>query len=1639
MLPYHPYFVLVEHYNDWLDEYLHGLLNPEDAKLVEKHCEQCPSCKTALEQARQRLALLQQPPPASEASEELIQTILQQVETWERDRPKRRRKVLRRIAGVAAAVVAVVMILGGIQRYYTNLKPPPYDLMVFGQTELISGTHGSLRVRLVNPNSGKALEGIPVNIEMRDPGADRFIKLASFTTDAQGTGQPRFQLPDWKEGDYELRVTAQTGSDPEMIARKVHLGRSWRLMLTSDRPVYQPGQTIHVRSLALHRGDLKPLAGRPATFSIADPKGNVIFKQQRTTSTYGISAVDCPLADEILEGPYTVACTVDDTQSTLTVQVKKYVLPKFKIDAELDQPYYQPGQKMEAKIHAQYFFGKPVAGASVNIEVRTNGEAKVLQRRTLKTDDTGKTTCTILLQEPQIARLQGQVAPLFASAPSLLPALPPLCLKLEPTSDEVPLPDGRNDTQLELNITIADTGGQKQTRTVSRTVTTSPLRIEVIPEGGTLVQGVSNTVYVLTTHADGRPARARLEISGFAKEIRTNSLGVASFEIKPETAEVQRSIKAIDDKGRVALEQMQFTCGQFRQDFLLRTDKAVYNGGDTVHLTVLGGGTTPVFVDFIKDHQTFLTQSIALTNGRSEAQVDLPPELFGSVTLSAYRFDKTGSALHKTWQIFIRPPSQLDIKTSLDAREYRPGGRARVMFVLTDKKRNPVPGALSLSAVDQAVLSVLDQASDAEPGGFAQEEKQVLPDVPPGITSAERTRFEQAVLARSVQSPWQGLRGDEDERGSEYHLDWSLSGSYPLSTSSFLPKAKAIGELRQSGLANVRVAWMVFCILLVVTACLLGFRKHQKLIFAALTIVCMITFVLCSGMGGGLEDRILYHFGGRSPPQSSPMEVDLVGGPVVARGRLQDPRGPHRQKEIMVLDGSASMKREEVRYTNLMHSTTLHGVDFPSRLDRFGQVGLKKAPFPAPARLREWFPETLLWYPQIITDDKGHASLDVDLADSITTWRLTTSAVTAKGQLGATQTPIKVFQPFFVDLNLPVTLTRGDEVTLPVVVHNYLKTPQKVAITLKDAPWFERLDDAVKQLEVAANEVRAGSFRIRVKKVGKFHLEVVARGGAVEDAVKRPIEVVSDGRRIEYVFSDLLERPADISFTLPKDAIEGSARAILKLYPSSFSQLVEGLDAIFRMPSGCFEQTSSTTYPNVLALDYLRHSKKKMPDIEAKAREYIHLGYQRLLSFEVEGGGFSYFGKAPALLVLTGYGLMEFQDMAQVHDVDSKLIERTRKWLLDQRKADGSWPAKEGDDDLTRYTTTAYLAWSVFGGQPLSAEAKATRTFLLSRKAETISDPYLLALVSNALLGIEPTGDAVRPYLERLRGLRHFSKDRNLVWWEQPQDKSTLFYGSGRSGAIETTALAVVALTKGKQHPGDVRLALAWLAGQKDSAGTWHSTQATVLTLKALLAGSNRPLGGDGERCIEIAWGKGGKQEIVIPADQAEVMKQLDLTAQLVSGTQTLKLTERSATAAGYQLVFRYHVPETKQEKKEALSISLAYDKTTLKVDETVQVTATAVNKSNQAAPMVMLDLPIPAGFVLAGEDFTERGAAKVQVHSRGVLVYLHALEAGKTLELRYRLRATMPVNVHVPAARVYEYYNPDREGFSQAARMIVK
>ncbi|MEK6239545.1 MAG: hypothetical protein N2C14_32915, partial [Planctomycetales bacterium] len=67
-----------------------------------------------------------------------------------------------------------------------------------------------------------------------------------------------------------------------------------------------------------------------------------------------------------------------------------------------------------------------------------------------------------------------------------------------------------------------------------------------------------------------------------------------------------------------------------------------------------------------------------------------------------------------------------------------------------------------------------------------------------------------------------------------------------------------------------------------------------------------------------------------------------------------------------------------------------------------------------------------------------------------------------------------------------------------------------------------------------------------------------------------------------------------------------------------------------------------------------------------------------------------------------------------------------------------------------------------------------------------------------------------------------------------------------------------------------------------------------------------------------------------------------------------------------------------------------------------------------------------------------EKKIAKYQLNARSAVIYLRGLPASATLRLPYRLKATMPVDIQIPAAKAHEYYDPDRRGRGQTTAMKV-
>jgi uncharacterized protein YfaS (alpha-2-macroglobulin family) len=221
-----------------------------------------------------------------------------------------------------------------------------------------------------------------------------------------------------------------------------------------------------------------------------------------------------------------------------------------------------------------------------------------------------------------------------------------------------------------------------------------------------------------------------------------------------------------------------------------------------------------------------------------------------------------------------------------------------------------------------------------------------------------------------------------------------------------------------------------------------------------------------------------------------------------------------------------------------------------------------------PPRLRQYFPETLYWAPEVLTDEGGSVTLEIPMADSITTWRLTALASSQDGRLGFATQGVRVFQDFFVDIDLPVSLTQDDEISIPVGVFNYLPEAQQVRLEVQPEDWFELRGPGEQTLTIAANDIDVVYFPIRVRKFGPQGFQVTAWGEKMSDAIRRQVSVVPNGQAMHNTESDWLRGSKRVPIMVPGVAVPGATSVEVKIYPGVMAQVVEGLEKILRLPHG---------------------------------------------------------------------------------------------------------------------------------------------------------------------------------------------------------------------------------------------------------------------------------------------------------------------------------------------------------------------------------------------------------------------------------------------------------------------------------------
>jgi hypothetical protein len=279
-------------------------------------------------------------------------------------------------------------------------------------------------------------------------------------------------LPDVPDGDYKLHVRYRTRLGPGEVDVPIALYAPARIHVITDRPLYEPGNVVRFRAVVLRAHDLAPLDGRPGTWVVTDPTGTTLLEERAAAGPWGVVAGSFPLDEGAEAGDWKIAWRSGDASDERAVAVRKFTLPRFRVEATAERPAYHRLQSPKVRGQVVYSSGAPVAGAELSIEWQAGGD-----------------------WPPPTAWLDGGLperATTGANGRFEL-ALPEIPADLEGTAT------------LTARISAVDTAGDRVEGRASVLLSSDRIAVSAVTEiGDGLVGGTNNRVYLRVTTADGR-------------------------------------------------------------------------------------------------------------------------------------------------------------------------------------------------------------------------------------------------------------------------------------------------------------------------------------------------------------------------------------------------------------------------------------------------------------------------------------------------------------------------------------------------------------------------------------------------------------------------------------------------------------------------------------------------------------------------------------------------------------------------------------------------------------------------------------------------------------------------------------------------------------------------------------------------------------------------------------------------------------------------------------------------------------------------------------------------------------------------------------------------------------------------------
>ncbi|MDP3509040.1 MAG: MG2 domain-containing protein [Candidatus Melainabacteria bacterium] len=1421
----------------------------------------------------------------------------------------------------------------------------------------------------------------------------------------QGDGLSLGNLPKAEKGTAEQITMHQSQTTSEILGGKDR----YLTDVSTDKPMYRAGENVYVRGVLLSANGHKPISdtqGVNATIEVTGPKGDVVARGTASAqdSSWGFSWT---VPEGQAGGQYLLKVTYPwngHAPAERKFDIRAYRAPRLKSQITFLRDGYGPGEKVSATLDVKRAEGGVPTGAKVSVTAVVDGVA--ISGATAKVDSNG--LCSVSLDLPH----------------------------------DIPRGEGT------LALIIED-GGVVETASKTIPILLQTVDLKMYPEGGDLIAGYPNRLYIQATLPNGKPADLAGKLIAKGSNGSLTDVTVAEFATEHEgRGRIQFTPDANKDYFLTINEpagiKTTYPLPQAKAaGALIRAEQDTFAKGQPV--TVLVGASNQKFSVTLAKRETVISECHVDLSKRSDVKAGtllpitfvVPDDAEGVLTATIWS-DKDVPLAERL--IFRAPQHPLKVSITQDKKNYVPGDKAKLTVKATDENDKPVAAVVGVTVTDDSVLEMIEkreQAPRLPVMAFLEPEVSDLADAHVYLDE----KNSKAALATDLLLGTQGWR-----RFALMDLAKFIEKNGDKARRVVALKIQAQHEVRKAmkegGQMRFRGGGMAF-----------GAPGMAMEMANMAMPMAAPAAPAPAGMGGAPQEVPMEDEAKDQAPQASDKKMPARQEIAAASARPM-PELQAAQNKIQMALGKADAMERKARL-----------IDGDAMLDN--ELAFSRSAQNDLVMVREFayevrkdrnptdrvdFTETLFWNSGVKTDAKtGEATVSFGLNDSVSTFRVFADAFNSDGALGATNIGVESVQPFYAELKMPLEVTAGDHILLPVSMVNAtsseLVSPD-ISINLNgeskesSKAQFKLLPLVkngsalgaggrvryIQPIDVDALQLGATKSGEATVGVGTFPLILSAKSGLFQDKVTRTLSVKAKGFPIEKCFGGMLEPGKTVvhTITIPKEVINGSIASNTAVYPTPLANMTEALERLIQDPCGCFEQTCSTSYPLTMAQQYFLSHTGVDPKLVESSRKKLDTGYKMLVGFWCPDKGYEWFGENPGHEALTAFGLMHFSDMAQVREVDKTMVANTRAWLFKQKDGKGGFSRKRRalhtwieDKDCSN----AYILWSLLEtGQPAS-DLKPEIDSLKSAAASS-QNSYVLALAANALYLSDNKAEA-KKLMDKLAAKQ--KADGSIG-----DTKSSIVGSEGEALAVEGAALTTLAWMREPQYAGNVEKSVKFLA-DSCKAGRYGSTQSTVLALRAIVTYDKlraKPKA-PGKVRLYVDGQSIGDWADFTPATTGAI-KLPDLSELLTPGEHKLELRMEGGAPMPYSMAVNYNAikPASSEQCKLDLKVSLA--QTNLTEGNATEASVTVTNKEKAVVPTPVAIIGLPGGLEPRHDQLKElvkKGKIDAyEVRGREVVLYWRTLDAEAKVEIPLSLIAAVPGSYTGPASRAYLYYTDENK-----------